>query len=77
MDFVLVMLIFGIFGLGFVLLFQGIVGKEIRSEGVIFGRPFDLENPGMSHPPERHPWRLILIGLGLMTSSIALGILVL
>ena len=77
MDFVLVMVVFGLFGLGFVLLFQGIVGKEVRSEGVIFGRPFDLDNPGMSHPPERHPWRLVLTGLALMASAIGLGLIVL
>ena len=77
MDFVLVMVVFGLFGPGFVLLFQGIVGKEIRSEGVIFGRPFDFDNPGMSHPPERHPWRLVLIGLALMASAIGLGLIVL
>ena len=77
MDFVLVMLIFGIFGLGLVLVFQGVVGKDIQAEGALFGRPFDLENPGMAHPPERHPWRLVLIGLALMTSAVGLGIILL
>lgn len=77
MDFVLVMVIFGIFGLGVVLAFQGIVGKDIQTEGALFGRPFDLENPGMSHPPEPHPWRLVLIGLALMSCAIGLGIVLL
>ena len=77
MDSVLVIVLFGIFGLGLVLAFQGIVGKDIQTEGALFGRPFDLENPGISHPPERHPWRLVLIGLTLMTSAIGRGIIVL
>lgn len=78
MDFVLVVVLFAIFGVGLVFVFQGIVGGEIRSEGAVFGRPFDLEHPGMSHPPERHRWRLvILIGLALMTGAVGLGLILL
>lgn len=77
MDFVVVMALFAIFGLGIVFVFQGIVGGEIRSEGAVFGQPFDLEHPGISHPPERHPWRLVLIGLALIASAIGLGLVLL
>ena len=76
MDLVIVAVVFGLFFLGVVLIFQAFVGGEIRSEGAAFGKPHDLEHPGMVHPPERHPWRLGFIGLGLIAIAIALGILV-
>lgn len=77
MDFLLVTVIFLVFGLGVVSVFQGIVRGEFRSEGVIFGRPFDVEHPGMSHPPEQHPWRLVLVGLALIAAAIGLGMILL
>jgi len=77
MDFVLVIALFAIFGVALVFVFQGIVGGEIRSEGAVFGQPFDHEHPGMSHPPERHPLRLVLIGLALMTGAVGLGLILL
>jgi hypothetical protein len=74
MDFVIVVVISGLFSLGVVLMFQAFVGGEIRSEGAAFGQPHDLEHPGISHPPERHRWRLASIGLGLIAIAITLGI---
>jgi hypothetical protein len=74
MDFVIVAAVFGLFFLGVVLMFQAFVGGEIRSEGAAFGQPHDLEHPGMSHPPERHRWRLAAVGLGLIAAAIALGV---
>jgi hypothetical protein len=71
------MALFAILGLGIVFVFQGIIGGEIRTEGAVFGKPFDVEHPAISHPPERHPWRLVLIGLALMASAIGLGLIVL
>ena len=60
---------------GLVLAFQGFVGKEINPDGQPFAMPIDLENPGIAHPPERHPLRLFLIGLTLMAAAIVLGII--
>ena len=77
MDFVAACVIFLLFGLGVVFVFMAIVGGEIRSEGAAFGRPFDLENPGMQHPPERHRGRLAPGGLGCMVGAIVLGLVVL
>jgi hypothetical protein len=37
---------------------------------------WDLERPGISHPPERHPLRLFLIGVGLMVLAVVLGLIV-
>ena len=74
MDFVVVVVVFGVFGLGLVLAFQGFIGKEINAEGEPFGMPIDLDRPGMSHPPERHRLRLFVIGLGLMVLAVAIGI---
>jgi hypothetical protein len=77
MDFALVMALFAIFAVGLVFVFQGIVGGEIRPEGTPFRMPYDPEHPGMSHPPESRPWRLVLIGLALIATAIGLGLLLL
>jgi hypothetical protein len=37
----------------------------------------DPDQPGISHPPERHRLRLFLIGLGLMVLAVVIGIVVL
>ena len=74
MDFVIVAVVFGVFFLGVVLVFQAFVGGEIRSEGAAFGKPYDPEHPGMSHPPERHRWRLAAIGIGSIAGAVVLGI---
>jgi hypothetical protein len=74
MDLVPVVVVFGLFFLGLVLAFQGFVGKEINPEGQPFAMPLDLEQPGISHPPERHRLRLFLVGLGLMLVAVVLGL---
>jgi hypothetical protein len=76
MDFVLVVVVFGVFFLGVVFAFQAFVGKEINPEGQPFAMHIDLDRPGPSHPPERHRLRLFLIGLGLMVLAIVVGIAV-
>ena len=77
MDFVIVSALFILFMLGCVLMFQALVGHEIRSEGAAFGRPFDPEHPGPSHPPEKHPWRLAGVGFALVVIVIVLGVVLL
>jgi hypothetical protein len=76
-DFLLVAVLFMVLGLGLVLVAQGIIGKEIRSEWVVLGRPFDTRDPGPTHPPDRHPRRSVLIGLVLIAGSIGLAALLL
>ena len=71
MDVVVVMVVFFV---GLVLAFQGFVGKEINPDGQPFAMRHDLENPGIAHPPERHPLRLFLIGLALMVFAVVFGI---
>ncbi len=77
MDFVLGCVIFAVFGLGLVLAFQGIVGKEFNLPAPFLGqmKP-DPEHPGMHHPPERHRLRLVLIGVGLMVAAVLFGMMV-
>ena len=58
MDFMLVVVVFGVFFLGVVFAFQAFVGKEINAEGPPFAMPIDLDWPGPSYPPERHRLRL-------------------
>jgi hypothetical protein len=77
MEFVGVVGIFAVFFLGLVLAIQGVIGKEIASEGRAFATPRDPEHPGMAHPRERHRGRLILIGVGLMAVAIVLGLILL
>ena len=48
MDVVKAIVVFGLFFLGLVLAFQGIVGKEIDLAWLRM--PIDLEHPGMEHP---------------------------
>ena len=48
MDVVKAIVVFGLFFLGLVLAFQGIVGKEINLAWLRM--PIDLEHPGMEHP---------------------------
>jgi hypothetical protein len=75
-DFVLVIVVFGVFFLGVVLAFQAFVGKEINPAGQWLRMPIDLDQPGISHPRERHRLRLFLIGLGLMVLAVVIGIVV-
>jgi hypothetical protein len=74
MDAVIVVALFGVFLLGVVLVCQAIIGGEIRSEGAAFGHLYDLEHPGPSHPPDKHPWRLAGTGLALIAIAIGLGV---
>jgi hypothetical protein len=55
---------------GMVIAAQGVIGKEISSEGRVFGRD-DPDHPGVHHAPERHRLRLFLAGVGLMVVSVA------
>ena len=75
MDFVLACVMFGVFALGFVLVFQGIVGKELNFTPAWWFKP-DPDHPGMEHPPEPHRLRLVLIGLGLMVVAVLFGMIV-
>ena len=76
MYFVLACVMFAVLALGFVLVIQGIIGKEINFTPNWWFK-MDPEHPGMEHPPERHRLRLILIGLGLMAAAVVFGIIVL
>jgi hypothetical protein len=75
MDFVLACVMFAVFALGGVLVFQGIVGKELNFTPNWWFK-MDPEHPGMEHPPERHRVRLVLIGLGLMVAAVVFGMIV-
>ena len=75
MGFFRFLVVFAVFGLGLVFVFQAIVGKEINTGWLRL--PFDPDRPGMQHPPERHPVRLFLIGLGLMVAAVILGLMIL
>ena len=77
MDFIVVIVVFGLFFVGLVLVFQGFVGKEVNPEGLPFAVPLDLDRPGVEHPPERHRLRLVLSGIGLMLGAVALGVVAL
>ena len=78
MYFVLACVMFAVFALGFVLVLQGIIGKEVNfTPNWWFRNPTGLEHRGMEHPPERHRLRLILIGFGLMIAAVVFGIIVL
>jgi hypothetical protein len=69
---VIVIVVMVVFFVGLVLAYQGFVGKEISPQGQPFAMPIDLERPGISHPPERHRLRLLLIGVGLMVLGVVL-----
>ena len=58
-----------VFGLGFVLVVQGIIGKELNFTPPWWFKSRTPNYPGMEHPPERHRLRLVLIGLGLMLAA--------
>ena len=77
MDFVIISALFVVFLLGLVFVCQAIIGGEIRSEWAAFGRQFDLEHPGPSHPREKHRWRLAGIGVALIAIAIGLGVILL
>jgi hypothetical protein len=76
MDFVVFIVVFGVFGLGLVFAIQAFVGKEINPGGRAWAFPVDPNQPGVYHPPERHRVRLFLIGLGLMLLAVVFGIVV-
>ena len=46
MDFVVMVVVFGVFGLGLVLAFQGFIGKEINAEGQPFACRSTSTGPG-------------------------------
>ena len=48
MDLVVMVIVFGLFGLGFVLAFQGFIGKEINAEGQPFGCRSTSTGPDVS-----------------------------
>jgi hypothetical protein len=75
MDFLVVSGVFVMFMVGLILVFQGIVGKEINPEGMPFRWTIDPHHPGIEHPPERHRVRLVLIGAGLLVLAVVIGIL--
>ena len=77
MDFVVFSVVFALFFVGLTLAFQGFVGKEINPGGQPFTTLIDLDRPGIEHPPEPHPLRLMLIGLGLMVAAVVVGLIVL
>ena len=81
MDFVKVILVFGVLGFGFLLVFQGIIGKDPPSEAGAGARWIRDNSDGprvqpILHPPEKHPVRLILIGVGVMVLAVCLGLVV-
>jgi hypothetical protein len=72
-----VVVVFVVFFVGAVVAFQGLIGKEISpSAGPWRALPYDPEQPGMDHPPERHPKRLVLIGAAIMAAAVLLGLVV-
>jgi hypothetical protein len=84
MDFVLAIVVFGVFFLGAVFAYQAFVGREINPDrthalrGLLGDKLYvDPDQPGISHPPERHRRRLFLIGFGLMVLAVVIGIVVL
>ena len=74
MDFVLIVVVFVVFFAGMVLAFQGLVGRDINPEGQPFAMPIDLDHPAVEHQSERHPVRLVLIGVGLMMVAVVVGL---
>jgi hypothetical protein len=76
MDFIIVVVVFGVFFLGLVLLVQGFVRKDPVSRLDLdpYLRRFAQRTQGLP-PPERHPIRLMLIGAGLIGLSVVLAIL--
>jgi hypothetical protein len=72
LNVVLVVAAIIVFLAGFVLACQGIIGKEIRSEGAVFGRLYHADSHGPVHPPDQHRLRLFIIGAGLMVLAVVL-----
>jgi hypothetical protein len=84
MDFMQFLVVFAVFFLGLVLAIQGFVRKEPHALDVphnprdLYGAPLGrFDDPGIVHPPEQHPVRLMLIGAGLMILAVVLGFIVL
>jgi hypothetical protein len=72
-DFIVVIGVFAVFFWGLVLAVQGFVGGEpVNAEAFLIGRA-DPDHSGIVHPPERHPVRLFLIGVGVMILAVLLG----
>jgi hypothetical protein len=74
-DFVVFVVVFAVFIAGLALAIQGFVGKEINPDGRPISLALDPEQPGIAHPPERHPVRLFLIGVALIILAVGLGII--
>ena len=70
MYFVVFALVIGLFCLGAVLAYQGFLRKEpsVRWDLQPYTRPFDRTTRNPVPPPEKHPVRLMLIGVGMMIS---------
>jgi hypothetical protein len=75
-SFIVVIAVFSVFFLGMVLVIQGFVGKDPElPEARLLLPPVDVERRDREHPPERHPIRLVVIGVGLMALAVVLGII--
>jgi hypothetical protein len=73
--FVAVMFVFALFFAGFVLAMQGFIRKEPPNpEAAFFALRWDPDHPGPSHPPERHPGRLLLAGSAMMLIAVLIGL---
>ena len=67
-------IVFGVFFLGLVFIFQGIIGKD--PDFLAWAPWLRPDMTAIKHEPERHRWRLVFIGLGLIVLSIVIGIIV-
>lgn len=74
----------GVIFAGVVLVAQGLMGKDRDLVGGsflakgLFGLrdgTWDQDEVDRRHPPERHPWRLVWIGLGLIVGGSAVGLI--
>ena len=69
MDFIVFSAAFVVFIVGLALAGQGFIGKELPSEPAPLVRRFSLTRT--VPPPEKHPVRLMLIGVAMMVAAVA------